>query len=213
MNEIEQETPSWAQAIKQLIENRVCEIHTGMPGRIVSYDAAKQKASVQPELKRKFRDGSVLNVPVIPDVTVCMPRAGKAFLSLPLKPGDKVWIQFAERNTDEWKQTGSESDPSNIPRKHDFSDAFCYPGGYPFNNPAEMDANDVLLVNDKAILRLKSGGKFEMEKKGGDAVLDLIIQWFEANEKATTNTIFGPLTKNESSELTAISSKLKKLKA
>ena len=95
MIENQQETPSWVQALRELIESRVCEIHTSMPGRIVSYDAKTQKAKVQPELKRKFRTEGAKNLPIIPDVTVLMPRAGKSFLSLPLKPGDKVFIYFA----------------------------------------------------------------------------------------------------------------------
>ena len=211
MIETENETPEWPKAIQQLIEARVCEIHTSMPGRIVSYDSATQKASVQPELKRKYRDGSTLSPPVIPDVTVMMPRAGKAFLSLPLKSGDQVTIFFMERSTDDWKQTGGEVDPSAIPRKHSFADAFCYPGGYPFNRPADMDPNDVLLVNDSSIVQLKTGGKFEMKKKGGDAVLDLIFQYMEINSSAVTNTMLGPQKKVEETQLKQIQQKLKKL--
>lgn len=211
MIETENETPTWAKAIQQLFEARLCELHTGMPGRIVSYDSATQKASVQPELKRKFRDGAVVDIPVIPDVTVCMPRAGKAFLSLPLKAGDQVWLMFSERSTDDWKQSGGSVDPSVVPRKHDFADAFCYPGGYPFNNPAPMDSNDVLLVNDQSILKLKTGGKFEMSKKGGDAVLDLIFQYMEINSSAVTNTMLGAQKKVQEAALIQIQQKLKKL--
>lgn len=220
MIETENETPDWVQALNQLIENRLTDLHTGMPGRIVSYDFSTQKAKVQPELKRKYRGGQTLSLPVIPDVTVLMPRAGKSFLSLPLKKGDQVYLMFAERSTDDWKQSGGEVDPSTLPRKHSFADAFCIPGGYPFSNPGAMDANDVLLVNDRARIVLKPAGKFLLEKIGGDEFLDLVIQTQEKLIAAlqtlntdTTNTIFGPMQLNNFSTYGTLKSDVEKIKA
>lgn len=206
------ETPTLAQVIQQTVEARLCDLHTAMPGRILSYDAATQKAKVQPELKRKFRDGSLVDPPVIPDVPVAMPRAGKAFLSLPLKQGDQVLLIFGERSLDTWKQNGGSVDPSTESRKHDYSDAYAIPGGYPFSNPAPMDPNDLILVNDQSKITLKSGGKFNFEKIGGDEILDILIQWMEINQSAVTNTMLGPQKKVEEAQLKPLTEKLKALK-
>ena len=210
---VNDENPSMLDTIRTIFDSQLAEMNFCMPGEIVSYDASTQKANVQPLLKRRFRDGDIVELPQITGVPVAMPRAGKAFLSLPLKKGDVVMLVFSQRSLDTWKNSGGCVDPGTEPRKFNLSDAYAIPGGYPFNNPAPGDPNDVLLINDQSIFRLKTGGKFEMQKKSGDGVIDLILQYMEINNTATTNTIFGPLTKNENAQLTAITNKLKKLKA
>lgn len=206
------ETPTMAQVLQDAFEGRLCNLHTAMPGRILSYDASKQTAKIQPELKRKFRDGSVLDIPVISDVPVVMPRAGKAFISLPLKPGDQVLLIFAERSLDTWKVSGGSVDPTTESRKHDFSDAFAIPGGYPESNPAEMSADDVLIVNDKSRAVLKPGGKFLFEKVGGDEILDLLVETICLISTTTTNTVFGPLQNNDFVKFKELANRLKALK-
>ncbi len=207
------ETPTLALVIQQAIESRLCDVHVSLPGRIVSYDHKKQMAKVQPEIKREYADGRSVDLPVLTDVPVVWPRAGKAYLHMPLKSGSQVTIVFSERSLDEWKQKGG-STKAKEKRKHNLSDAVCIPGGYPFSNPASVpNASDVFLVNDKSEMKLTSGGKMEFKGNGGEKLLSLLVEYMNINNTATTNTIFGSMKKNEHSQLIAITNRIKKLKA
>ena len=185
------ETPTLAQVIRDAIEARLLDVHTAMPATIVSYDAAKQKASVQPVLQKKYASGKVVTLPVITNVPVVMPRANKAFISLPLKAGDHVLLIFSERSIDRWAQKGGVTDP-NDPRKFSLSDAFAIPGGYPFSDVVAGSATDLIIENDNAQIQLKPSGKFKVNKKGGDELFDLLSQTLQAILDARTMTAFGP---------------------
>lgn len=206
------ETPSLAQVIKDAIEARLFDLHTCLPAKIVSYDANKMKASVQPVLQRSYSNGKLVTMPIINDVPVLMPRAGKAFVSLPLKAGDAVTLVFSERSLDKWKSVGDVTSPDD-PRKFHISDAYAFPGGYSFNSSAAADPNDVLVVNDKTEVRLKAGGKFAAKNLNtSDELVDLVHQMATLLETTTTNTIFGPMKLNDFAQFGVIKTKLANLK-
>lgn len=206
------EAPTLAQVIQEAIEARLCDLHVSLPGRIVSYEQQTQKAKVQPEIKREYADGRALELPVLTDVPVVWPRAGKAYLHFPLKAGDQVTILFNERSLDEWKEKGGSIQVKER-RKHSLSDAVCMPGGYPFNNVFVPENNtDAFLVNDKGQYRITPAGKFEFKGNGGIEFLKTMLEWMELVNDSTTNTIFGPMKKNEHPQLIQITEKLKKLK-
>lgn len=123
-----------AEAIRWTVESRVREIHTAIPGRVESYDPATQTADVQPMVKRVWVDPNGVEVveryPLIPAVPVVLERADNAFLSMPVKVGCFVWLQFGERAIDMWREKGSETDPGDL-RIHSTADAVAFPGVYP----------------------------------------------------------------------------------
>jgi len=206
------ETPSMAKVLQDAIDNKLCDLHTAMPAEILEYDAEKQTAKVQPQFKRKFIDGSVESVPTISGVPVIMPRSGKSFISLPLKKGDQVFLIFAERSIENWKQSGGEVDPSTEPRKHSYSDAFAIPGGYHSGNAFAGDPNNIIIKNDKAEITILPSGKFKIGKSGGDELLDLISQVVDALAKTTTNTMIGPQKLNEFATFAQLKGKIDGLK-
>lgn len=206
------ETPTLTQVIKDAIEARLLEVHVSLPAKIVTYDASKQKANVQALIKRTFVSGESVDLPIFTDLPVAWPRAGKAFLHFPLKPGDFVQVVFSERSLDEWKQTGASVAPKER-RKHHLSDGWIVPGGYPFGSPMQgADDKDVLLVHDKTEFRLTSGGRFSLKGNGGEELVKILHDFLEVAERATTNTVFGPMKWNEHGEVKAIRERIKKLK-
>lgn len=149
-------------SLRRAVEAVTNQIHTALPGRIESYDHEKQKADVKPLLKRVYKDGEVLDVPVVPSVPVVFPRGNSSSLTFPLKKGDGVLLVFAERSLDKWLSEGGIVAPDD-PRKFDLTDAVAIPGLYPFNVPGLAANNeDVILIHGENFITIKSSGEIEI---------------------------------------------------
>lgn len=156
------------------------EVNTAMPGRIVSYDAARNRAVVQPALPKRLADGSTLLPPAIHEVPVLWPSAGGAVLTMPLRAGDEVWLEFAQRSLDGWL-SGNDAAPDD-PRQHDLTDCVARPGGG--RDVVEVDADAVVLRLGGLALRLEPGGTARLTG-------DLIV---EGTMRATTDVLAGTVS-------------------
>ncbi len=127
-------TPNLAEVIRTAISTRLCDVHTMLPGKIVSYDAAAQKADVQPLIRRlqKAIDGEIKErLPQIPGVPVAWPRSGKYRLTMPVKAGDFCMLVFSESSIDAYQAgQGQEVDPGAFYR-FDLTDAVALMGWNP----------------------------------------------------------------------------------
>ncbi|MNS65687.1 hypothetical protein D3C72_988630 [compost metagenome] len=143
--------PSLGESLDLIIGSHLAEIHTALPGKIEKYDAATGKADVKPVHLRFYEgeDGEEMEVayPVITNVPVMFPRGGGAFVSLPLKQGDPVWLIFAQRSLDAYLETDGKQDvdPGDA-RRHHLSDAVCYPGGGTWRNAIPNAHADDLVI-------------------------------------------------------------------
>jgi hypothetical protein len=117
----------------------VATIHTSMPGVVVSYDPAFQRAAVQPAIQGKRLDAQgnaeSYPFPVLPNVPVLFPGAGAYQVTWPITPGDRVLLVFAERSVEEWKTSGGQGIDPQDRRRFDLSDAFAIPEPRPLNDP------------------------------------------------------------------------------
>lgn len=106
-------------------------IWTTMPGKVLSFDATKQTASIQPLIQGRVtaEDGtqSYVNLPVLVDVPVFFYQAGGMIFTVPITAGDEVLVHFAARCIDGWWYQGGVQPPLEG-RMHDLSDAFAMPG-------------------------------------------------------------------------------------
>lgn len=211
LNTQQGETPTLARVILDTIENRLCDLHVSLPGKVLSYDPGTQKAKIQLQIKRKYVDGTDVEIPPVVDVPVAWPRAGKSYLHLPLKAGHQVMVVFSERSLDEWKEQGGSQAPE-IFRKHSYSDAWAIPGGYPFNDVIEGDPANAKLVNDKTVFELSPSGKMAMTGQGGEELVTIVSELLAILKAATTNTIFGPMRLNEHPQIIELETRLNKLK-
>ena len=113
--------------LRRLIAAELAEVHTCLPGVVVSYDG--QFAVVRPTLAKQLANGDTLPAPKIVRVPVCWPvgdvAGAQALITVPLKAGDPVEIRFCERALDDWL-SGLDGAP-NDPRQFDLSDAFATP--------------------------------------------------------------------------------------
>jgi Phage protein Gp138 N-terminal domain len=101
------------------------------PARVVSYDAAKQTATIEPMVKRVSHgpddERIVDTLPVLPDVPVEWPRGGGYFLSMPLEAGDGGALWFPDTDIGAWRETGQVVDPGDE-RLHALGGAVFRPG-------------------------------------------------------------------------------------
>lgn len=129
-----------AQEFEQQFRRMAAMIRTCMPGKVVSFDASTQRASVLPGIKMKVvLDDQVTyeDMPVITNVPITIPMGfgGNAMVTFPIRSGDPCMIMFADRAIDNFLQSGESENPGNnlnedttTPRSHHLSDAICMPG-------------------------------------------------------------------------------------
>jgi hypothetical protein len=116
-------TPDIFDTVRAMFDQFSLELHTALPGRIESYDAATQTATVQPTIRHPVPqpDGSMIYeaYPQITSVPIVMPRSGKAFVSLPVAAGDGCLVVMLEASPGEWRSgDGAEQHPGDLRRHH-----------------------------------------------------------------------------------------------
>lgn len=194
----ESERLHFATVLKQAIDSRFQELRVCMPAIVEEYDHKKQMAKVRPVFKRQLADGKTSEMPLISNVPIAWPRAGGAFIHLPLEKGHYVLLSIADRSLDTWLTNGGQIDP-NDSRSHDLSDAIAHAGCYPFSDPASVaNATDIILKNtdgDSAFteVRLKKNGHFQIINQEYEFV-KVLCQVMDYISEAVIYTDSGPQT-------------------
>ena len=147
----------FVQAIKDSIKSELADVHTAMPGKIVSFDIATGLATVLPAMKFKKPDGSTMAFPQITGVPVVFPQANgmSATIAFPIKAGDGCLIITAEESIDYWLY-GHETDTS---LQFDITNAICIPGLFNKANEAMAEAcnnNAIVIKNGSSKIQIKS---------------------------------------------------------
>lgn len=123
--------PTLEEVLSDVLDSRIADIHTALPGSVVRYDSSKQTADVQPMIRcaELDADGNVTtrSYPVLPSIPVAFPAAGGFAITFPVQAGDTGLLVFCELPIDRWRSTGQESHPADI-RRHSTTAAVFYPG-------------------------------------------------------------------------------------
>lgn len=152
--------------IKETAQKAAEDIHTAVPGEIVSYDPAKGQATVKPVMKYTTKGGNILDYPQITGVPVVFQQhmGQKATIGFPVKPGDGCLLVISEQSLDFWmygQETGT-----NL--KFDLTNAICIPGLFaPANSVvAEACEQDAIIVDVSGTrLTIKSDGLIQADCK------------------------------------------------
>ncbi len=142
-------------AVDIAITARLAGLCTGCVGVVEEYDAATKQATVSPVVRGRFDQGSTFKYPPIPEVPVRFPAGGGYVLVFPLRVGDFVWLDFADRSLDDWEDSSGDTDvePAST-RRHHISDAVAYAGIRPFGAPlhwhSDPDDADKLIIGQDA---------------------------------------------------------------
>ena len=161
---------SFDRYVQQVIDNSLKDLHTCLPGTIVSFDPVTQIAEIQPLIKREFADDSVRNLPLCISCPVMFPRAGGFSITFPVTAGDECLVVFAERALDTWMQSGGSQPPVDT-RRHSLSDAVAILGLYsqPNKLPSfhstgielKSDAGDIYFRLDNSGITIKGNVDIE----------------------------------------------------
>ncbi len=109
------------------------DLHTGLPGRVRSFDLAAQTADIELCASRVIpaADDTIEDTteayPILPSVPIRYPAGGGFRMSWPLSAGDWVWVDFSECDLGQWRATGQISDPG-LSTRHGLSGAVATPG-------------------------------------------------------------------------------------
>ena len=184
-------SPGLSELIDIAIDRVLLDVHTCAPGKVVSYDAMTQTATVQPLFQRNIA-GNLITLPEIQDVPIVFPRTANAWLKLPLTVNDNVMLHFTERSLDAWLQNGGVTDPANA-RKFNLSDCVATPGLAPildaFTPNGQMTS--VELANGLSFLEIEETGLMRIKNSATDlyTVLNSILNHLIG--LSTTNAVVG----------------------
>lgn len=125
---METQEPSIDESFDEIFKSYQSELKTGIPAIATEVDLNQQWVTVQPLFNRTFLDDDdnevQKNYSVIHNVPLKFPRWGGFVITFPVKVGDMVWLNFAERSLDTFKDSsGSEIVDPKINRMHDINDA------------------------------------------------------------------------------------------
>lgn len=141
---------SLAELIRRSIEAKLIDVHTCLPGTIVSYDSATVTAKIRLGVMHALPkdDGSLAleQYPILPDVPIHFQQGGGYSVTFPLIPGDTVLVIFNETDVSQWLLTGQTS-PPNLQRRFNLGSCWAIPGAKPTSTPLPAAADPSLCIN------------------------------------------------------------------
>lgn len=150
----------FVQQVDNLAQGALNGIHTAVPGRILSYDAAMATATILPEARMNAPDGRTFPYPSICGVPVVFPQGGgqRAAIAFPVKPGDTCLLIVCENDLQGWIKEGKDCGNG---MKFDLTNSICIPGMFRSGSMAAVKADNenalVLMNGDKGIIIRESG--------------------------------------------------------
>lgn len=214
------ETFSLPKVFQIAVDSKLADLNICLPGQVVSYDRATQTAQIQPSIKIKYADGTIVDRPIINRVPIGFHGTKDVMIHFDLKPEDTGILVFSQRSLDIWKEKGGLVSPDD-PRKFNLTDAFFIPGGRPAAMPYELkgEENSLVMINKDGLIEVTPAGKFKITN-GTEELLDLIDQALDeiistedTLNKDTTNTIFGPMKLNSFAQYAVFKGKLETIKS
>lgn len=138
---------------------------TSVPGHIITFDPALQRAQVRIGIRTVAASGVETDLPPIADVPVLFLGGTQYSTIHQINPGDEGLILFSQRCVDGWKQTGGIAN-NPLARFHDLHDAFFIPGFRPL--PTRISG----FANDGIRMQSRDGGRHIWIKSSGEIVAD-----------------------------------------
>lgn len=145
--------------IDKRIDKAIRNIHTAIPGRIVSVDTSACRCTVQPVMRYKLPTGKTIAYPQISGVPIVFPQAmgQNTTIAYPVSAGDSCLLIISEQSLDFWMY-GQET---STDLAYDLTNAICIPGLFTSANSAFRDAiaeGSVIIRNGSQQIKVGTGG-------------------------------------------------------
>lgn len=176
--DLQPETIPLDEIIRQAMVAHTLKLRVCLPAKITQV-IGNQQVAVQPLLRARYTDQTVVNMPVIQNVPVSMAIGQNYSIKLPIAVGDSGYLIFSDRSLDSWlHSSGGIIDPQDS-RQHFIQDAIFVPGLVTFPNQTQDTTTDLVITNGKAVFKELAAGKFKI-----------------ANDSTTLNTLLQNLISN-----------------
>lgn len=123
--------PTFAEVLGQYIDAALDDVHDGIPGVVLAYDAATQRARVQPAVRRVVSQGGEVTHerrPILPSVPILFAGGGGARTTYPVAAGDSVLLLVSSTPIDRWLAVGGSDVETGTGRRHDLTNAIALVG-------------------------------------------------------------------------------------
>ena len=186
-------------------------LRVALPASVITYDPVNQLIDAQPLVAERARSGAAaVPYPILGRIPVVQPRSAAGSITIPLVLGDPVLLIFSDRDLSSWQASdgGVPYEPSST-RKHELSDCWAIPGGYPNLNPLVPTYPLALEI------RVEAPTKIAIHDGAGNELLNILNDLITAILAITQNTADGSVTLSpllNASTITALQTKLGFLK-
>lgn len=142
---------------QMMMKRAMSQVHTSVPGVIISFDPATQTATVQSSVKKYATLEDTKQSVVAPQIVKCpvvVPHSQTAGFAVttPVKAGDAVLLLFAETSIDNWQERGGPQEPveSTVSRQHDITDCIALVGLSPAPSALPEYSVESIAMRDKS---------------------------------------------------------------
>jgi hypothetical protein len=117
---------SFSGTMRTVLEKFLQGIDDMIPARVISFDRATNRATVQPLLMMVKTDNSSIQRAQVVNVPVVQLSGGGFVINFPLNPGDIGHLKANDRDLSIFRQSYSFAPPNTF-RKHSFEDSVFFP--------------------------------------------------------------------------------------
>ncbi|HEM9000921.1 TPA: hypothetical protein U2T46_002995 [Burkholderia cenocepacia] len=128
-----------------------------LPAKVISFDRAKNVATVQPLIAHTGVDGTIIPRRAFAKIPVLSLGGGKFHISFPLAPGDIGWISASDRDLSIFMQSLKES-KAGSDRAHDFGDGLFVPDVFRNYSVAGEDASAMVIQSTDGATKISIRG-------------------------------------------------------
>ena len=160
------------QVHKKVFRELMKDVHTSIPGHVLTFDPVTQTAQVQIGIERTDVNGAIFTPPPLVTVPVLF-HGGDFSVEFAIETGCEGWIFFSQRCIDGWFNTGGVA-ANPVARFHDASDACFVPGTRSLPNVLPDFQNDGIRIRNKSgsqYVWIKSDGTIQSNNGVGSIVI------------------------------------------
>lgn len=150
MTDETQRTPNISETLRLTVDSALNDVHTSIPGVVVAYDKATQRAQVQATVmkSRLLEDGSraVEKYPLVVGCPVQFPGGSGLVVTFPVRPGDFGMLMFSEASIDRWIVNDGRIVDPDFDHRFDLTDGWFIPGIRPAKAARQTQPDDAVCI-------------------------------------------------------------------